>query len=208
MTTESETSATILSIGHSNLAYEEFVARLKHAGATAVADVRTSPFSRHFPQYGRDVLKASLARDGIAYVFLGRELGGRPERADQYTDGVADYEKMARAPAFLAGLERLKHGARTYRIAMMCSERSPLDCHRCLLVSRALRQDGIEVEHIVEGPSRVSQGQIETQLLAMADKVNTDMFADEAQLLADAYRDRARRVAFSDYQADLASIAS
>lgn len=202
MPTQTESALLILSIGHSTLSYEEFAARLTQAGATAVADVRTAPFSRHFPQFNRDALKASLARDGIAYVFLGDELGGRPGDPGCYTDGVADYEKMAAAPAFRHGLERLKQGARRYRIAMMCSERNPLDCHRCLLVGRALKDDGVEVEHIVDEGPRVPQDEIEARLMEMANKFNTDMFAGEAQLLTDAYRERARRVAFAEQQPD------
>lgn len=208
MTSASDTAPVILSIGHSTLAYDQFLARLKQAGATAVADVRTAPFSRHFPQFNRDVLKAALTGDGIAYVFLGDELGGRPSEAESYTDGVADYEKMARSQSFRRGLDRLRQGARTYRIAMMCSERNPLDCHRCLLVGRALKQAGVDVEHLVEDGERLTQDDIEARLMVMANKFNTDMFAEEAQMLTDAYRDRARRVAYAELHPDPALAAS
>jgi len=208
VTIGSDTAPVILSIGHSTLAYDQFLARLTQAGATAVADVRTTPFSRHFPQFNRDVLKTALTNDGIAYVFLGDELGGRPSEAESYTDGVADYEKMARSPSFQRGLDRLKQGARTHRIAMMCSERNPLDCHRCLLVGRALKQAGVAVEHIVDEGERPTQDDIEARLMAMANKFNTDMFAGEAQLLSDAYRDRARRVAYAEQHPDPALAAS
>lgn len=186
----------ILSIGHSNLTYEAFAARLKSMGVTAVADVRSAPFSRHFPQYNRDALKASLANDGIAYVFLGKELGGRPAEKAFYRDGVADYEAMARTAPFREGLERLKQGARAYRITMMCSERDPMDCHRCLLVGRALKAQGVQVEHILDDASLMSQDEIEVRL--MADRPNIDMFADDVQQLTDAYRCRARKVAYSE----------
>lgn len=208
MATESDPIPTILSIGHSNLPYEEFAARLFQAGVTALADVRTAPNSRYNPHYNRDGLKAALAADGIAYVFMGKELGGRPQEAVRFTDGVADYEKMARAPSFREGLERLIQGSRTYRIAMMCSERNPLDCHRCLLVGRALKQTGVRVEHILDRATHVTQDDIEAQLMALSHKFNTDMFADDAQLLNDAYRERARRVAYSEQQADPRPMAS
>lgn len=196
MTIESPTASTVLSIGHSSLPYEQFIARLKSFDINAVADVRSAPFSRHFPQYNREALKTELARDGVAYAFLGKELGGRPAQTESYTDGVADYEKMARTPLFQEGLQRLLQGARRYRIAVMCSERDPLDCHRCLLVGRALKERGISVEHIVDNGSSVPHEDIEQQL--MAAKTNTDMFADEAQQLVDAYREHARKVAFSE----------
>ena len=72
------------------------------------------------------------------YVFLGKELGGRPNKRRFYCDGVADYKKMAQASEFKKGLDRVIEGAKKYRIALMCSERDPSDCHRCLLVGRAL----------------------------------------------------------------------
>ncbi len=186
----------VLSIGHSTLDYEQFAERLNAAGVTAIADVRTSPFSRNFGHFNRDVLKNALARDGIAYVFLGKELGGRPKGDEFYTDGVADYEKMAKSDMFRKGLERVEQGARKYRIAMMCSERSPLDCHRCLLVGRALAERGVTVYHLLPDGETVAQPEIEEQLLAMAGKHHDDMFASPAERLNDAYRERARKVAF------------
>jgi uncharacterized protein (DUF488 family) len=190
----------VLSIGHSTLDYEQFVARLKAAGITAVADVRTSPFSRNFPQYNRETLKEALAQDDIAYVFLGKELGGRPKGREYYTDGIADYEKMATADTFRAGLDRIEQGVRKYRIAIMCSELNPLDCHRCLLVGRALAGRGLTIGHILSDGQIVRQEGIERQLLVMAGKQEDDMFASPAERVNDAYRDRARKVAFAESQ--------
>lgn len=188
----------IFSIGHSTLAYEEFLSRLKMVDVTAIADVRSAPFSRNFPQYNRDVLKAALDRDGIAYVFLGKELGGRPQTPEGFTDGIADYEKMAATETFLAGLKRLEQGARRYRVAMMCSERNPLDCHRCLLIGRAMKARGVDVEHILGSGDLLTQAEVEIQLLALTNKIHDDMFATEADRLRDAYREHGRRVAFAE----------
>lgn len=192
----------ILSIGHSTLDYPSFALRLKVEGVTAVADVRTVPYSRHQPHFSRNELKGALALDAIGYVFLGRELGGRPDRLDLYTDGVADYEKMARTSAFASGLERLEKGARIYRIAMMCSERNPLDCHRCLLVGRALKEHGHYVRHLLPEGRSLDQDKIEAQLLAMAGRAEEDMFASQQDRLAEAYRLRARKVAFAENEPD------
>jgi hypothetical protein len=190
--------AHVLSIGHSTLEYSQFAERLKVAGVTAVADVRSSPFSRNFPQYNREELKKSLSADGIAYVFLGRELGGRPNDRKYYTDGIADYEKMAAAPEFSEGLDRVTEGARKYCIALMCSEKSPFDCHRCLLVGRALKSRGVSVEHILGSGEKLTHDDVEDRLLAMADKQNDDMFASPFDRLNDAYRARAIKVAFAE----------
>lgn len=128
----------ILTIGHSKHTLQRFVALLQRARVTTVADVRSAPVSRFLPHFNKDRLAASLAECGVAYVFLGKDLGGRPERPDLFTGGVADYEKMAQIPSFRSGLERLVAGAKHHRIAAMCAEAEPLDCHRCLLVGRAL----------------------------------------------------------------------
>ena len=129
----------ILTIGHSNLDYEHFLALLRGARVNAIADVRSLPSSRNNPQFNRDILKDELNRDRIAYVFLGAELGGRPKKKEFYSEGVADYEKMATDNTFKAGIDRVLKGAEKYHIALMCSEQNPLDCHRCLLVGEPWR---------------------------------------------------------------------
>ena len=98
---------TILTIGHSTHSYEEFLRLLRDTGVTAVADVRSSPFSRHQPQFNKADLKEELRRDKIEYVFLGNELGGRPKSKSLFCEGVADYEKMALTPEFTKGLDRI-----------------------------------------------------------------------------------------------------
>jgi uncharacterized protein (DUF488 family) len=122
----------IFTIGHSTHSWERFVALLRGTNVTAVADVRTSPYSRHCPHFNRDELCDELRREGIPYVFLGDELGGRPRERRLYHDGIADYEKMARSSAFGEGIDRIIEGAGRLRIALLCSEQDPLDCHRCL----------------------------------------------------------------------------
>src|ERR1700720_1713717 len=125
-----DTTVEVLTIGHSALPYERFLELLRHYSVTAVADVRTAPYSRHSPQFNKDTLRNELRHDGIAYVFLGQELGGRPKDKQLFCKGVADYEKMARVADFAKGLDRVVEGAKNYRIAMMCSEHDPLECHR------------------------------------------------------------------------------
>jgi len=188
----------VYSIGHSTFDIESFLAELDAHLITAIADVRSSPYSRNCPQYNREHLKTALSGRGIAYVFLGKELGGRPKDHSLYTNGVADYEKMAATEEFRGGIIRLEQGATKYRVAMLCSERDPLDCHRCLLVGRILAERGICVEHIVPGLPDQSQVKIEQQLLSTAKVAENDMFASLRDRLNDAYRERVRRVAYSE----------
>ena len=195
-------SGIVLTIGHSTHPYERFLDLLRRAGVTAIADVRSSPYSRQFTQYNKETLSSELRADGITYVFLGRELGGRPKERRFYCDGVADYERMAKSPEFKAGLDRVVEGAKKYRIALMCSEHDPLDCHRCLLIGRALVERGIQVSHILSDGSIVPHAGIEEALLEQSGKNSDDLFASRAERLANAYRERARNVAYVEPQPD------
>jgi uncharacterized protein (DUF488 family) len=191
----------VFTIGHSTHSWERFVALLQNANVTGVADVRTSPYSRRCPQFNHDTLRAELPLAGIAYVFLGKELGGRPRERTFYCEGTADYEKMAQMPEFGKGLDRVIEGARKYCIALMCSERDPLDCHRCLLVGRALAQRGVRVNHILDDGHVISHAEIEDTLLRISGRDTADLFAPPADRLAAAYRERARKVAFVELRA-------
>ena len=135
-------SPTILTIGHSRHPLARFIGLLEGAGATAVADVRSAPVSRFSPHFNKAALAAALAARRIDYIFLGNKLGGRPGQPAMYTKGVADYGKMAASNEFRAGIALLTEAAGRHRVAAMCSEADPLDCHRCLLVARALARDG------------------------------------------------------------------
>jgi uncharacterized protein (DUF488 family) len=196
----SSMSYSVLTVGHSTLSYEQFLSLIRSAGVTAIADVRSAPYSRHFPHFNREALRDELKADGVAYVFLGDELGGRPKESAYFCEGVADYEKMATAPAFASGIKRVKEGVEKYRIALMCSEHSPLDCHRCLLVGRALHEQGISVGHITTAGTVRGQTEIEDDLRTMAGDVQdqVDFFVSPSDRLAEAYRLRSRRVAYAE----------
>ncbi len=186
----------VFTIGHSTMPFERFVDRLQGHRVTAVADVRSVPASRHFEQFNRKNLKSALADVGVAYVFLGDELGGRPRDPSLFIDGIADYEKMALTPAFQNGIQRVVEGAKKYRIALMCSEHDPMDCHRCLLVGRALKERGATCSHILSDGSVVTQAQIEDQLFAHLASRGGDLFASPIDQISDAYRKRSLKVAY------------
>lgn len=190
----------IFSIGHSTQPYAAFRDLIVQHGVTAIADVRSVPFSRHTPQFNQSPLKAQLNSDGIAYVYLGDVLGGRPNDQNLTTDGVADYAKMANSLSFEKGLDRVIIGSSSYTIALMCSERDPIDCHRCLLVGRALHVRGLSVFHILSNGDAQSQVEIEGKLIRLArqNPAQSDFFASDQDLLNRAYELHARRVAFSE----------
>jgi uncharacterized protein (DUF488 family) len=136
-------------IGHSNHTSEHLVELLQGAGIEVLVDVRSQPYSRFSGHFNQEALKVSLGEAGLRYLFLGRELGGRPPEPEMYDeDGHVLYGEVAKSERFRAGLERLIAGARQYRVAMMCSEENPADCHRRLLIARVLRDEGVGVTHI------------------------------------------------------------
>ena len=61
----------IFTVGHSTHSIQDFMKLLKSRGITAIADVRSAPYSRFQPQFNREVLTKSLKDSGIEYVFLG-----------------------------------------------------------------------------------------------------------------------------------------
>jgi uncharacterized protein (DUF488 family) len=184
----------LLTIGHSNLPAERFMALVQDAGVTAIADVRSVPFSRRFPWFSGPKLAAQLQGAEIAYLPFGDALGGRPRDPALYCDGVADYEKMAAATQFRAGLDRLGEAIGRFRLCVMCAEREPLDCHRCLLVGRALAERGLGLGHILVDGTIEPHAATEERLLGRAGG-SDDLFGGRAASLAQAYRDRAHKVA-------------
>lgn len=196
--TSSPERPVVWTIGHSTHALEPFLRLLTENGINAVADVRSSPFSRYTPWFNRVEFKAALAESGIAYSFLGKELGARPDDRSVYRDGMARYELIAGTALFEQGLNRVLAGARRFRIALMCAEKDPLDCHRNVLVSRALAQRGAEINHILADGRVESNTETERRLMDMVGKTSLDMFAPAYEQLALAYAERAARIAYTE----------
>ncbi len=144
----SSISVELFSIGHSIHTLETFVAFLKRYEVARVADIRSTPYSRFNPQFNRDSLAKSLVSQGIEYVFLGRELGGRPDDPACYENGRIRYDRVAATPVFQRGLEQVLHDAAGRKVAILCAEKEPLECHRTLLVAQALEARGVTVHHI------------------------------------------------------------
>src|SRR5687768_5701318 len=140
---------TIYSIGHTRHAADDFLALLRAQEIALLVDVRSHHASKWAPQFGKAALAQTFASHAIEYLFLGRELGGRPEGAEYYSSGGAvDYDRRAQAPDFKAGIERLVALARERRTAIMCAEEDPARCHRRLLVTPALKRAGVTVVHL------------------------------------------------------------
>lgn len=188
----------VYTIGHSTHSTEKLIKLLARHSITAVADVRSHPYSRINPQSNRETLLAALKAAGIAYVFLGRELGARPEDKTCYVNGKVQYDLLARTSLFQEGITRIAQGVRSHRIALMCAEKDPLACHRAILVCRHLVAHGIEVQHILEDGNLEDHDEALTRLLAELGIVEHDLFRSRDELIGEAYSRRAQEIAYTE----------
>lgn len=158
-------STLVYTIGHSNHPIGRFLNLLHGADIEVVLDVRSIPQSRRFPQFGRRRLQEALAAAGIDYVFLGDLLGGKPGDPAVRRNGMVDYDLVAAAPAFQAGLKQARREAATRRATLMCAEKAPLDCHRTVLIARHLVARGDEITHLLADGAQLPHAAIEDELL-------------------------------------------
>jgi len=190
------TRDTVLTIGHSTHDFPTLVRLLRKHEVTAVADVRSVPASRFTPQFNRRSVERGLHDAGIKYVFLGKELGARAEDVSCYVDGRVQYGRLAQTSEFTSGIERLTKGAQTERIAVMCTEGEPLDCHRTVLIARVLTEHGVTIDHI-HGDGRIeSHTSAMERLMARFGLAEADLFRTPAERLEEALRSQEHRIAY------------
>ena len=162
----SDNSLRVVTIGHSNHSAAHFLGLLNTHGIQVVVDTRSQPYSNYSTQFDQKDLKEVLTAAGIRYLFLGRELGGRPEGEEYYdAEGHVLYDRVAKTPIFQEGLARLVRGIREYPVALLCAEENPAACHRRLLIGRVLIGQGVRVDHI-RGDGKL---QTEEEVAAEAD---------------------------------------
>ena len=189
---------TIYTVGHSTHSIERFLDILQAADVTAIADVRSHPFSRYNPQFNREALTEALRARGIAYVFVGKELGARSDDPTCYEHGQVQYGRLAKTPLFKAGLDRVIAGASKYRVALMCAEKEPLECHRTLLVGKALHDQGVNVANILADGDIEPYDQAMIRLLDITGVPREDLFRSTDELLKEAMARQEQRVAYID----------
>lgn len=196
-------SDVVLTIGHSTYDLEDFVELLKQHRVSAVCDIRSQPYSRRNPQFNSEALKRFLLGDRISYVFLGRELGARSEDPSCYIDGKVQYDRIAKTDLFQIGLQSVREQVRTHRVALMCAEKDPLECHRTILVGRYLDALGIVVDHILETGELESQERALDRLVRRLYKDHeNDLFRSPAEMIEDAYAIQSARIAYEETRSD------
>ena len=140
---------------------DELIAVLKEHRIECLVDVRTAPYSKFKPEFSREWLQHHLERSDIRYLFMGDSLGGQPKDPCCHTEGKVDYEKVRKQPFFHAGLERLKSAyEKRCRLALMCSEGKPEQCHRSKLIGEVLAETGLPVVHIDDNGTLISQEEV------------------------------------------------
>ncbi|MGJ5044629.1 DUF488 domain-containing protein [Bradyrhizobium sp. SZCCHNRI1058] len=188
----------VYTIGHSTHTIEKLIALLKGHGITAVGDVRSRPYSRMNPQFNREPLKKALREADIAYVFLGAELGARSEDKSCYRNGQVQYDLLARTELFKRGIQRVKDGAQRYRLALMCAEKEPLECHRTILVSRTLFEGGTPIKHILANGSVEDHARTIDRLVTMLRVPGRDMFRTDDTVVSEAFARQGREIAYRE----------
>lgn len=189
-------NSEIFTVGHSTQSGEQFVHLLQKHGISAIADVRSTPYSRHNPQFNCEELRATLRGEGIKYVFLGKELGARSEDERCYVDGKVQYGLLAKTPLFQAGIARVIEGAATHKIALMCAEKDPLDCHRTILVARELLNLDCSVMHILANGSLEAHQEAMARLVKRLGLGEEDMFRSRTLTVEEAYEKQGDRIAY------------
>ncbi len=187
----------LFTIGHSTHPWGNFLQLLLRHEIQVVADVRSSPFSSRLPHFNRASLERCLRDVHLRYVFLGEELGARRSERECYVDGVAQYERIAKTPAFASGLKRLQKGLQRFRIAVLCAEKDPIECHRTILVCRQLRS-AAEIQHILWDGSLEPHTDAETRLMHEERISAGDFFIARETLLARAYERRGQKIAYHE----------
>ncbi len=187
---------TLFTVGHSTHPIERFIELLAQHHITAVADVRSQPYSRWNPQHNRENLKKSLAERGIAYVFLGGELGARSEDDACYEGDQVQFDRLARTPLFQTGIQRVLTGMDRFTVSLMCAEKEPLDCHRTILVSRHLAAAGADVRHILADGTGEPHDETLSRLIRLLKLPENDLFTTRAELVERAYSRQAEQVAY------------
>ncbi len=186
----------VYTVGHSSHPIEELLGLLARHGITAVADVRSQPYSRRHPQFRREALAESLRRRGTDYLFLGRELGARSADPACYVADQVQYDLLAKTEAFRRGLERVEQEARSGRLALLCAEQEPLECHRTVLVARHLVARGLTVRHILADGALEPHEAALDRLIDQLGLPQSDLFRSRQEIEAEAYARQGRKIAY------------
>jgi len=191
-------SNIVYTIGHSNHTIEDFVSLLKKHGIDCIADVRSTPYSHYNTQFNREFLVSELRNANIEYVYLGNQLGARTDDARCYNGNSVNFECLAKTEQFHIGLEHLADISMKYRVALMCAEKDPIECHRFILICRNLKNSGLHIKHILSDGGIEDNNETERRLVRML-KIEPTLFdptKTQAELIDQAYEQQANNISY------------
>ncbi len=181
--------SNFFTLGHSNHSIEEWLALVRQHEIQVVVDTRSSPYSGYVPQFDKELIQRSLEQAGVRYLYLGEELGGRPDNPAYYdAKGRVLYSRLCGDARFLAAIERLESGMERFRVALLCGEEDPAHCHRRLLIGRVLTERGHTMLHIR------GDGRLETDAEVAAES-RKPLVSGQPALFADLDEDQWRSTA-------------
>ena len=196
----------IYTIGHSNYSVEKLIDMLKAFNIDCVIDIRGTPYSKYNVQFNKETIRKTLTDRGHLYIYMGKEFAAQRMNRSSYTnEGYADFEKAMKDEHFLEGIERLKNGLdKGYKIALMGAMQDPINCHRAILVGRALREKGFNIKHILHEGTLASQEELEERILEKYFSTRNQLTIDsllgqeptKEELIIEAYRKSNREIGY------------
>lgn len=194
----------LYTIGHSTIPQTHFLELLQQYQVQYVLDVRSTPYSKYAIQYNREEVEAFLKKNNIKYFHMGKFFGARQENPKYYhPEGYLDFELFRESDVFKAGVENVIKGLKNNNIALMCTEKDPIDCHRAIMVARGFELEGIDVKHILHDFSFISQDELNERLLDkyFPDRNQLTIFSlgevkTKEEYLIEAYRKRNSEIGY------------
>lgn len=193
----------IYTIGHTNHSVEYFIKLLQSHKINCIVDVRSTPLSKYTPQFNKDTIKKMLKINGIYYIHMGKEFGARRENLSLYTsDGYLDFEKARKDDEFLKGINRIKNGCNNgFVISLMCTEKDAFDCHRGIMVSKGLKDNGFNIKHILPDNTIETQEKLEERLVnKYFSQISFDLYLNgnmtQQEMIEEGYRKRNKEIGY------------
>lgn len=193
---------TIYTIGYSGFNIDAFINTLKRYCVNVLVDVRSNPYSAHYPEYNKEHLERILRINGIFYRNYSKEFGAQQKELTFFSpEGFLDFEAFVKSDVFCEGINKLEKGMQQdYTFALMCAEKNPVNCHRSIMISRVFHEAGHTVIHLLPDNKTVTQHELEEFILNQyyPNRTQISIFEsnDENTLISEAYHKKNAEIGF------------
>lgn len=169
-----QAKSMLFTLGYGNRSPVQLFDLVKARGCNYLADVRSAPYSSYHKEFNRESLERKCRDYGLKYLYLGDQLGGKPNTGELDEQGHANYKKMAQKSNFTEGIDRLETAQeKGVSVALMCAELRPESCHRAKLIGESLAARGITLYHIDEAGKLLDQSEAMQRLTGGQDDLFT-----------------------------------